>query len=134
MALSAELDFDDSYRYPSSHYYLWKGKLPIFPDELVIDIPEIELPDINEIEIDLRTHEKEMKELQSKLEKLKRSLNKKLRRRLEEEGIRSIYLHKNIEKELPEDMLELKKYLKNRDLGFFIKKKVPDNIIIVRTT
>jgi membrane-associated protease RseP (regulator of RpoE activity) len=133
MALSAELDFDDCNLYPSSHYYLWKGKLPFFPDELFIDIPEIELPDIDEIEINLRAHEKEMKELQSKLEKLKRSLNKKLRQRLEEEGIRSIYLHKNIEKELSKNMLELKKYLKNRDFDIFIKKKVPDNIIIVRT-
>jgi len=133
LALSAELDFDHSYCYPSSYNFLWKGELPNFPDELLIEIPEIELPDIDDIEINLKVHEKEMRKLQSKLEKIKRTLNKKLRRKLKEEEISSRYLHKKIERELQRNLLELKKYLKNRDFDIFIKKKAPDTIIVVRT-
>jgi hypothetical protein len=133
LALSAELDFEVSHRYPSSHYYLWKGKLPDFPDELFIDIPEIELPDLDDFEINLKAHEIEMKKLQSELEKINRALSKKLRRKLKEKEISSHYLDKKIERELHRKMLELKKHLKKRDFDIFIEKKDPDTIIVVRT-
>jgi membrane-associated protease RseP (regulator of RpoE activity) len=133
LALSAELDFNVIHRYPSSHYYIWKGKLPDFPDELVIDIPEIELPNIDDIEINLKAHEKEMRKLKSKLEKIKRALNKKLRMKVKEEEISRRYLHEKIERELQRNMLEIKKHLKNQDFDIYIKKKVPDTVIIVRT-